>query len=319
MKKQPLPYLLLSLIIGMLSFSACDDIIEPSISKSQVKLQAPANKDTSASYTINFWWNTVDHALSYHLQVVTPTFASPLSLVLDTVVTTYKFSATLNPGSYQWRVLAQNGSSQTAYSAPNGFIVVPSSITKQSVLLFSPANNFFTNQAALIFQWGSIYGASQYSFQIDTNNFANPNAIVSSTVIPGTQTSFTFPKAQTYQWRVQARNDTAQAQWSAVNTITFNNTPPAQVTLVAPANGLTESQPVALKWNPVTNAAHYKLYVLKSDSATAYNSNFPMAVNGTSYSFNQGISGDHVYWKVSAVDAEGNEGKASALNNFILQ
>jgi hypothetical protein len=256
MNRNPLRYLIFIFLATLIWLSACDDIIEPSITKSQVKLQAPANKDTSANYTINFWWNTVNHALSYHLQVVTPNFNSPLSLVLDTTVTTYKFSASLNPGNYQWRVLAQNGSSQTAYSAPNSFTVVPGSITKQSVLLLSPANNLFTNQTAIIFQWGSIYGATQYNFEIDTNNFANPKTVVLTTVIPGTQTSFTFPKAQAYQWRVQAQNDTAQAQWSAVNTLTFNNVAPGQVTLVAPADGLTESQPVALQWKPVTNAAH---------------------------------------------------------------
>jgi hypothetical protein len=32
-----------------------------------------------------------------------------------------------------------------------------------------------------------------------------------------------------------------------------------------------------------------------------------------------GTSGDKIYWKVSAIDAEGNEGKASLLGNFMLQ
>jgi hypothetical protein len=319
MKPRPLPYLLMIFFAGIGFLYSCDDIIEPSIDKSQVVLEAPANEYTSTSYTINFWWDPVDHALSYHLQVVTPNFAAPGSLSLDTVITNNKFSFNLNPGNYQWRVMAENGSSQTVYASPKNFTVAATSITQQSVQLVSPANNFLTNQTSFVFQWGSMYGATQYRFEIDTNNFVNPGSVISNTVIPGQQINFTFPKSQVYQWRVQAENDTAQAQWSAVNTITFNNVPPAQVTLVSPASGTTLAQPVTLQWSPVTKAAHYKLYALKSDSTTLYNANFPLVVNGTTYSFNQGASGDKIYWKVSAVDAEGNEGQASLLSNFTLQ
>jgi len=319
MKSNPLPFLILIFLAGTGLLSSCDDIIEPSISKSQVQLQAPVNQYVSTSYAINFWWNTVNHALSYHLQVVTPTFASPGSLVLDTVVTSYKFSYTLSPGNYQWRVMAQNGSSETAYSVPNSFIIIPTSITQQAVQLLFPGNDFLTNQTSVTFQWSSIYGATQYNLEIDTNNFANAATVVLNTVIPGQQMSFTFPKAQAYQWRVQAQNDTAKAQWSTVNTLTFNNIPPGQVSLVAPANGATVSQPVSLQWNAVSKAVHYKLYVLNSDSTTLFSSSFPSVVTATSYSFNQGTSGQQLYWKVSAVDAEGNEGQASALENFVLQ
>jgi hypothetical protein len=319
MKPRPLSYLLFILLglTGLLS--SCDAIIEPSISKSQIKLEAPADKDTSGSYTINFWWDQVDHALSYHLEIATRTFANPGNLILDTVVSKTRFAFNLSPGNYQWRVIAENGSSQTAYTTPRSLTIVPASLKQQSVLLSSPANNFLTNQATVVFQWGSIYGATQYNFQIDTNNFTNPATVVSNTVIPGQQINFTFPKAQVYQWRVQAQNDTAQAQWSAVNTVTFNNTPPAQVILTSPTNGQTLSQPVSLQWKAVTNALKYKLYVFKSDSTTLYSSSFPLAVNGTSYSFSQGASGDKIYWSVSAIDAEGNVGKASLLGNFVLQ
>jgi hypothetical protein len=319
MKLRPLSYLLFILFAGVVVLSSCDDIIEPSISKSQVKLEAPADKDTSSNYTINFWWDQVNHALSYHLQIVSRTFAAPGNLVLDTMITKTQFSFNLSPGNYQWRIIAENGSSQTAYTAPRSLTIVPSSLKQQSVLLISPASNFFTNQSAVIFSWNNLYGANQYRFELDTNNFADPSTIVSNTLITGQQISFSFPKAQVYQWRVQAQNDTAQAQWSVVNTITFNNIPPAQVTLTSPANGQTLSQPVALQWNAVTNALKYKLYAFKSDSTTLYNSNFPLIVSSTSYNFSQGVSGDKIYWKVSAIDAEGNVGKASLLGNFTLQ
>lgn len=319
MKPKPLSYLFVILTAGMAILASCNEIIEPSLSKQQVSMEAPVDQYQSTSYTINFWWDAVDHALSYHLQVVSPTFAAPGGLLLDTVVHSYRFSYTLNPGNYQWRVMAENGSSQTGWSSARSFIVVAGSIKQQAVQLTSPSNNLITNQSPYTFQWGSLYGATAYQFEVDTNNFANESAIVSNQTIPGQQISFTFPKDQTYQWRIRAQNDTAQALWSPVYTVTYDHTPPGQVTLVAPLTGTTLSLPVALSWNTVPTAVKYKLYVYQSNGTTIYNSSFPMVLTGTSYSFNLGSSGNTVYWVVTALDASGNESQASAKNSFILQ
>jgi len=319
MKLRPPLYVSLFLLVAIALLLSCDDIIEPSISKQLVTLEAPADQYQSTSYTINFWWDPVDHALSYHLQVVSQTFAAPGGLILDTVINTYKFSSTLSPGNYQWRVMAENGSTQTAWPTPRSFTILAGSITQQAVQLTSPINNLVTNQSPYLFQWSILYGATAYQFEIDTNNFINESTDVSNQLIAGQQFNFTFPKAQTYQWRVRAQNDTAQAQWSPVYLVTFNNIPPGQVTLVAPANAATVSLPVSLQWNPVTNAVKYKLYVYQSDQVTTYNSSFPMVLTSTSYSFNLGSSGNTIYWMVTALDASGNESPASAKNNFVLQ
>jgi hypothetical protein len=319
MKPYLLLYTLLFLLSGIVLLSSCSDIIEPSISKSNIQPEAPSDQYLSTSYNINFWWDVVGNALSYHLQVVTPNFASPGRLVLDTIIKKNKFSYTLSPGNYQWRVMAENGSSQTAFSAPRSFTVAATSIKQQSVQLISPANAFITNQSAILFQWGSLYGATKYRFELDTNSFVNESTVISNTVIPGQQSNFTFPKDQVYQWRIRAENDTAQSQWSAINLVTYDHTPPAKVSLVAPANNLTVSLPVPLQWSASVSAVKYKLYLFKNDSTTLYNQNFPIPTNTTSHSFNLGSSGNKVYWKVTALDAAGNESQASALRSFILQ
>jgi hypothetical protein len=319
MKPYLFVYHLLILIAGISLFSSCSDIIEPSISKSNVQTEAPSNQYLSTSYTINFWWDGVNNALSYHLQVVTPNFASPGSLLLDTIVKKNTFSFTLSPGNYQWRVMAENGSSQTPFSTPVIFSVAATSIKQQSVQLNAPANNLITNQSAIIFQWGSLYGATQYRFELDTNNFANESAVVSNTVIPGQQMNFAFPKDQVYQWRIRAENDTAQSLWSAINLVTYDHTPPAKVTLVSPGKGQSVSLPVNFQWNASVSAVKYKVYVFKSDSTSLYNQNFPVQVSTTNYSFNLGASGDKVYWKITALDAAGNESLASELRSFVLQ
>ncbi len=313
------PCLLFIFLAYIIVLTSCDAIIEPSISKKIVQLEAPVEQYQSASFTINFWWDEVEHALSYHLQVVSQTFTTPGGLILDTVVTKNRFSFNFDPGKYQWRVAAQNGSTLTDFSTARGFEVEASTIKQQTVQLSSPANNFITNQSAQAFQWGSMFGATKYRFEIDTSNFVNESTVLSNQLVPGTQINYTFPKDQSYQWRVRAENDTAQSRWSAINSVTFDHTPPGTPTLSAPANGLTVTLPVNMQWNTVKTAQRYKLYVFKSDSTTAFNSNFPMVLTTTSYTFNLGTSGDKIYWKVSAIDAAGNEGATSELRNFVLQ
>ncbi|MEO7215186.1 hypothetical protein [Mucilaginibacter sp.] len=309
---------------GLLCFIAiiicsCKEFIEPSLSKRQINLQVPTDLYQSTKYNINFWWDEMDDALGYRLQVVTPNFGSPGSLIADTLVAGNKFSLNLDPGEYQWRVRAENGSSQSGYSLPRSFIVLQSTIKTQAVQLTSPGNNAVTNQGANVFQWGSLFGATKYQFEIDTNNFINENALVYNQTVPGQQISFTLPKDQTYQWRVRAQNDTADARWSGIYQITLDRTPPGKVSLTSPTNGQTVVTPVPLQWQAASTAVKYKLYVLKSDSTSVYNQNFPVILNTNSYSFNLGLPGDKVYWKVSAIDQAGNEGEASVMRSFVLQ
>jgi hypothetical protein len=251
--------------------------------------------------------------------VVTPTFASPGSLVLDTVIKGNKFTLSLSPGNYQWRVMAENGSSQTPYAGPRSFSVGASSIKQQTVQLSAPANNYLTNSSAVVLSWAALYGATKYQLQVDTNSFADTTHLVYNKVLSGLQYNFNFPKDQVYQWRVRGENDTAYSAWSTTNSMTFDNIPPAQVSVLLPANNSTITLPVNLQWSSTATANTYKLYVYKADSVTNYSSLFPMIINTTDYNFNFGSSGDRVYWKVSAVDAAGNEGQASALRNFVLQ
>ncbi len=57
------PYLFYIFFAYIVALTSCDAIIEPSISKKQVQLEAPATQYQSSSFTINFWWDEVEHAL----------------------------------------------------------------------------------------------------------------------------------------------------------------------------------------------------------------------------------------------------------------
>lgn len=307
------------IIVFSILLSSCKDFIEPSIDKRQVTLQAPSDEYSSSKYNVSFWWDEVEDALGYRLQIVSNNFSSPGSLIADTVVNRNTFSMNLDPGVYQWRISAENGSSATAFSTARTLTVLQSSIKQQSVELGLPANNTLTNKSLTSFQWSSLYGATQYRIEIDTNNFVNESALVYDQTIPGQQVNFSLPKDMIYQWRVRAENDTAQARWSAINQVTLDKTPPGKVTLSSPINNQTVNNPVNLQWQALAGAAKYKLYVLKADSTSNFNQSFPMIVTSTNYNFSAATAGTRIYWKVSAIDAAGNEGDAGTARSFTVQ
>jgi len=300
-------------------WTACKEFIEPAITNSKVQVIAPGNGYQSSKYAISFNWEETDDALYYRLQVVSPTFDSVSTLVVDTLIKANKLTVSLDPGKYQWHVQAQNGSSKTAYTAARNFTILSSSIKQQKVQLQSPGNGITTNQAAISFAWGDLYGATRFRLQIDTANFTDTTKLFYNQTTPGLGVKFSLPKDQNYQWRVRAENDTASSLWSSINSFTYDHTPPGKPLLTSPATAATVSMPVNLQWGAVSSAARYKLYVMKSDSVTTYSSTFPMAMTTTSYNFNIGVFNERIYWRVSAIDAAGNESQASELRNFTVQ
>jgi uncharacterized protein YegP (UPF0339 family) len=304
--------------VFMLLISSCKEIIEPSITTRAVTVQAPSNGYQTPVYNVGFWWDEVEDALSYRLQIVTPSFESPGKLVQDTLVKGHVFSVNIDPGKYEWRLRAENGSSVTEYSRARSFTVLQSSIKQQSVQLSAPANNLLTNDGAIIFKWSDLYGATRYQLQVDTNGFADENFLVLKTTVSTQQFQLTLSKDQVYQWRVRAENDTAQSKWSGSNQITYDHTPPKKVLLTLPADKGNISNPVSIKWAASAGASKYRLYLLKQDGASPYNDTFPISLNTNSYAFTAGSSGETIYWKVVAVDAAGNESEVSDTRSFSI-
>ena len=304
-------------ILLLFVLTGCKEFIEPSIQKRKVTLLAPAPGTEGIQYAQSFWWETVEDALKYRLQVVSPAFSNTARLVLDTLVAANRFDFTLDPGNYEWRVRAENGSSQTAYTTAN-FTIYAGSIKAQQVQLQVPANHSITASSNQRFGWLKLYGAERYRLEIDTNNFADETVLFFDQTTPNLEYLVPLTKDKVYQWRVKALNDTAESRWSAIQDVTFDSTPPPQVTLISPATGLITSSPVTLRWEAASTATRYQLVVNKGDQTTIYSSTFPISLTTTSYAFT-GVPGEKVYWQVRALDGVGNVGTYSELRNFTIQ
>lgn len=309
---------MLSLLFVVVLFgAACKEFIEPSLSKKSIALLAPSDHIETTSYQQTFWWQTHEDALQYRLQIVSPSFDRIEKLLLDTVVKTDKFTHTLDPGQYQWRVRAENGSSQTPY-ATQSFTIFPASLKDQSVQLVAPANALYVVNADVKYDWLQLFGTTQYRLQVDKNNFADENNLTLNVLTENPTFTSTLPAEANYQWRVRAENATETSKWSAVRALTFDATPPAKVVLTAPANKQVVNKPVSLAWNAITDAQKYELIIYKSDG-TVYNSSYPQMVNTNAQTFSLGNSGETLTWKVRAIDKAGNKGDFSDTFTFTLQ
>lgn len=308
-------WIVLFLLLAIV-FVACKEVLEEQITGKTVELISPAENAVSLSTRQTFRWTEVEGALLYRLQIASPGFDSIGSLVLDTTFSKTQVSYTLFPGQYQWRVMAKNGSSETLYST-RSLRIDSADLEEQKVLLTSPVTDSITNQQEITFRWDPVPGATSYRIQLDTVNFDGTALSVDNTVLTNAYL-FTFTSNGVYQWRVQALNDTRESQWSDINTISFDTTPPQVVSLLSPADNKTVTKPVTLSWTGSLTATKYKVYAFLGDSSTLFNSSFPLMTTSTAYDFNMGELNQRIYWKVSAVDKAGNESDFSAIRSFII-
>ena len=106
----------LLILLAMLTFQSCEEALETSLIDKKVTLLAPANNITTSNTNQTFYWETIDGAAEYQLQVVNPKFDSIAQLITDTIINKNQFVIEMNGGDYQWRVKAINNSSSSQYS-----------------------------------------------------------------------------------------------------------------------------------------------------------------------------------------------------------
>lgn len=303
--------------IGLLLIG-CDDFIEEPLQLKKVEIYAPSDKTETNIYQHTFWWQTVGGASKYRLQIVVPDFNSIERLIIDTTVINDKFNVTLDPGKYQWRVRAENGSSVTPYSMGE-FTIHLSTLTIQKVKFKTNNLVVSTNLSKLDLDWHPIFGSKLYRIQIDDDNFRDTTKLIANDIVDQAMTSIIFQKEGQYQIRVRAENDTQNSNWSDMMIIDFDVTPPEKVNLTFPRNKTDVFLPVQLKWDLVADAAKYELAIFESDSTTLINSNFPQVLNSTAFSLTTGMPGRNLVWKVRAIDKVGNKGSYSNYFSFTIQ
>ena len=155
--------------------------------------------------------------------------------------------------------------------------------------------------------WKAVTGAAKY--EVYRARSRSGEYIKYSTVTGTSYTNTSYiENGNTYYYKVRAlKSDGTAGAWSSVVSVTYKQT------LSAPAvTGGSDAQGrPTLKWNAVTGAAKYEVYRARSKDGTytKYSTTTGTAYTNSSYL----TSGATYYYKVRALDANGNAGPYSAV------
>ncbi len=281
----------------------------------------PANGIFTTDTTPTFNWMAVSGATSYTLEVDDDTaFTTPVFTQSVGVVTTLTPTTPLPADdTYYWRVL-RNGESPVSTAYRTLFIApAPPAPT-----LTLPANAALLNDATPDLQWSGVTPPAgvtlvDYEIQVATNAAFTTGF---QTFISVTN-SFT-PAADLSQgihyWRVRARFDVASpGAFSALRSFTVDSVDPLTFNLNLPANvGIISTVRPTFTWMGSAGATSYRLQVATDPGfvfmdtetvVTGLTHTIPNIVLG----LGQGIH----YWRVTAIDAAGNE-TVSATRSFTV-
>ncbi len=314
-------------LVGL--FSGCSDIIAPDISSETVIAYTPANGIAVPVSTITFWWEPLSNNTSYQLQVVSPSFQAPAYLVLDTIITGNKLSIRLDSGNYAWRIRADNGAYQTAFSVANQFSVgqeIAGGENQAAIQLLAPAQDFATRDSLVRFSWKARDADARYRLNIHSASYRL------DTIVTSQQLDVLFPRADnTLSWQVALVCDTCQATVaSQKRMLILDFTPPQAPVLKEPIkNAIVAKENILFSWNKTEDAITTNiLYLYTNDSTLLARipvTGIPVAgtpaagvpVVGSEYGYTGSLTSRGFYlWQLSSVDRAGNVSTASALRRF---
>ncbi len=303
--------ILLLFPILLFIFNSCDDLIEKNLEKKTLAILAPTEGLVTSNTSMTFWWETLDGANEYNVQVVSPSFQQVQKLWADTTVTGDKFLMQLIPGNYQWRIRGANGSSATEFITISFVIDSTLNIAEETITLLSPKDNDASNKLSQLFKWSMLYNAGEYRFQIANNS----NILLMDTITFALESSFKFPEDGYYTWSVRGQNDISNTQYTTYG-IHIDTQKPEQALLKTPShNSNVTTDSIYFTWaRPEDNGSPLfdSLYVFEDEDLKR--KILSKKLDSTSY--NDSLAPGMYYWYVKTCDKAGNIGEKSTVFKF---
>ncbi|MDO8689045.1 MAG: hypothetical protein Q7R39_03385 [Dehalococcoidia bacterium] len=328
------PVALLTALFVALSFMLPEAGPALSAPEPPVRL-SPADGSTtdSSSYppygVPTFCWAPVNGANNYEIQVSSTIGFTSGTVWVDQVTPNTTFTPTISQhlvnGTLYWRVRAFNGASWGSYNdTPWSFIKA----WNLAPNLQSPENGAsFQSFAYPVFSWLAVVGAARYKFELS----GDPTFGSYSTGYPAYAYVPTFtPSAKlgngTYYWRVTPLDrygNSGQAAEVRSFTLSWNLAPTLLSPPSNPNGDPSQALPMTprLSWSAVEGADHYLVQMSTgADFGTLVSPYSPLSTDNTSHTSTTALANDKDYfWRVKAVDRQGNEGPWSASSRFYLR
>lgn len=289
---------LILFFICFIIFASCTkDFVEPDISSKEVVILAPSDSLSTSTSSVTFWWEEIEGARKYRIQVVKPSFAALQQIITDTLVSGDKFIWSFSPGNYQWRIRAENTISETEFITRSFTIDSTLDLTSQTVVLTSPQSGALLNETSVGLQWNSLYNASSYHVQVlDQGSLA---LIIEDTVSTA-YLNTTLPEGA-FTWQVKAINSTSSSNFYS-SSFTIDTTRPAASTFISPFYDQTLTTLDTIKWNRYPGTAADSLIIV-SDTIS-YSNQTAVLRQDNFYKF---IGASGVYFiRIKSVDSAGN-------------
>ena len=317
--------------IALIAISCTKDFVVKDIKNASITINAPADNLNTPTNAITFWWEELDGAENYNLQIVKPNFGAVQQLLVDTNITGNKFYYTFSPGTYQWRIKAMNAGGSTVYFTRNIIIDTTSNLSYLTVSVNYPNSGYLTGIKTVQFNWNALNAATYYEIEVKDSQ---GGVVTNVSNIYSTSFTHTFTNVSDayYTWRVKAHNSQTTSNYNTANTFTIDVTAPTPSSIIFPSigalnvNGINDS----LKWSRVGGnsllSTKYDSLVIGTDSTFA---SYLVAqrVNGTSLKISNIMppltapspAGNNYYWwRIFSVDSAKNVSAPGPKRNFKL-
>ena len=307
-------------IFVFIAMFSCDDILEDDITNDTILTLTPSQGSLISGNSVQFSWEHLNGADSYRIQIQKDNQA----IEMDSVVSNTYFNCVLDPGDYQWRVKGQNFAYSTSYTFPINFSMEASSdLTDQSVVLQSPTQDLYINTPNTLFSWQSLGEATSYSFEI-VKNLNGQQLIFEQDQIDTNSIEIDqslFDEDSEYIWKVKGVNSTSETSFF-MRSLFIDSTPPLTPELTTPEDQVSVGTSVTFNWVIGTDSGNVQAPITHNIQIATdidFNSIIHSAeISETTLQYNFSSLGTY-YWRVSSLDAAGNEGDFSTIRSLTVE
>jgi predicted phage tail protein len=309
----------LFILVAITFFTCKKDFIVEDIKNKTIIINAPANNLVTTANKVTFWWELLDGAEKYNIQVVKPNFSSITEIIADTTLTGSKYNLNLQPGTYQWRIRAMNAGGNTVYQTFSLKVDTTSNLSSLTVSTIDPVANLLTSAKRIAFSWIALNAATQYQVLILNSS----SGVVKDTTTSLTTYTYTFPSQGAYSWKVRASNDFSISQYNSALTFTIDLTAPAAPVLSSPSHNAIITPTNNLVWNRVgaPDARYDSVYIATDSSFTnviSKTKTYLQSISVASLTNPPPATSTIYWWRLRSVDSVGNRSVYSSQLKFKL-
>ena len=184
-------------------------------------LNIPADGATGILNTQTFSWSVVNSAVMYTIEFSTDPGFSTIDISQNAGINSALVPAIQGSTTYYWRVKANNGGHESAYSTVRTF----NSATASAQLVYPPDSSTGINMNP-IFVWDPVTNADSYTLQVSTTStFTTQSMVYNTPGLTATSQQVSGLNAnQLYYWRVRSASGATQGFYSVKYTFTTGNT-----------------------------------------------------------------------------------------------